>query len=156
MTTQGKTIHLDRVGRLESLTDRQELQELVSRLAAALDEHRFDDLRALFLEDATVRTPGGEARGPAALVAQATRNHEDYDRLQHLVSGVVVDLDGDRAAVRANLVGIFGKSPENLPARVLGGLYRFGAARTEDGWRFASLDVRPVWFYGDLPVPTAP
>ncbi len=155
MATHGKAIHLERVSRLESLTDRLELQELVSRLAAALDEHRFDDLGALFLEDATVRTPGGEARGPAALVAQAARNHENYDRLQHLVAGVVVDLDGDRAAVRANLVGVFGRSPENLPARVLGGLYRLEAVRTEDGWRFASLEVRPVWFYGDVPVPAA-
>jgi 3-phenylpropionate/cinnamic acid dioxygenase small subunit len=155
MSTHGKAVHLERVSALGSLADRLELQELVSRLAAALDEHRFDDLRALFLEDVTVRTPGGTARGPEALVAQAARNHEDYDRLQHLVSGIVVDLDGDRAAVRANLVGVFGKSPENLPSRVLGALYRFGAVRTDDGWRFASLEVRPVWFYGDVPVPVA-
>jgi 3-phenylpropionate/cinnamic acid dioxygenase small subunit len=155
MSEHGKAVHLDRVSQLRSLTDRLELQEMISRLAAALDEHRFDDLRALFLADATVSTPGGTARGPEAVVAQAARNHEDYDRLQHLVSGVVVDLDGDRAAVRANLVGVFGKSPENLPSRVLGGLYRFGAARTDDGWRFASLDVRAVWFYGDVPVPAA-
>jgi 3-phenylpropionate/cinnamic acid dioxygenase small subunit len=155
MSTHGKAVHLDRVSQLRSLTDRLDLQEMISRVAAGLDEHRFDDLRALFLEDATAQTPGGTAQGRDAVIAQAVRNHEDYDRLQHLVSGVLVDLDGDRATVRANLVGVFGKSPENLPSRVLGAVYRFEAVRTDDGWRFASLGVRPVWFYGDVPVPVA-
>jgi hypothetical protein len=153
MGTYEDTATARRVGTLESLTDRLELQDLVSRLTAGLDEHRFDDLRALFVEDATAQTPGGTAQGREAVIAQATRNHRDYDRLQHLVSGVLVSLDGDRAAVRTNLVGIFGKSGEDGPSRVIGAVYRLEAVRTDDGWRFASVAVRPVWFYGDAPVP---
>src|SRR5258708_38029338 len=108
---------------IQSLTDRAQITDMVYRLAAGLDEHRFDDVRDLFVEDAVVQTPGGTAHGRDALVEQATRNHRDYDRLQHLVTGVLVELDGDRAAVRANLVGVFGRAADPEPERLRGAVY---------------------------------
>ena len=133
--------------------DRLELQDLIARLGTALDDHRFDDLRELMADSITVQTPGGTARGRDAAVVQATRNHERYDWLQHQFSGVLVDLDGDRAAVRANMLGVFGNAPDKQPSRVLGAVYRCEAVRTPDGWRFASVEVGVVWFYGEAPVP---
>ena len=155
MATHGNALHLQRTDTdlLQSLADRAELTDLVHRLTAALDEHRFDDLRALLIEDSTAQTPGGLAQGREAVIAQATRNHQVYDRLQHLLSGVLVDLDGDRAEIRANLVGVFGNAPADQPARAIGAVYRFETVRTRDGWRIASVDVRLVWRQGEAPIP---
>ena len=73
------------------LDDRFAITDLVYALGAALDEHRFDDLRDLFIENATVSTPGGAAQGRDAVIAQATRNHLKYARLQHSMTNVLVE-----------------------------------------------------------------
>jgi hypothetical protein len=150
----------DPVNRLRQLADRMEITDLLNRLTAGLDEHRFDDLRTIFAENAVAQTPGGTVEGREAVIAQATRNHEDFDRLQHFATGIIVDLDsggGDRATVRANLVGVFGHTSEQTPERLLSGVYRIEAVRTPDGWRLSSLGVRPVWQYGTgaAPAPVA-
>jgi hypothetical protein len=124
------------------MIDRAEIADLTARLGACLDEHRFDDLRALFTEDATASTPGGTAEGRDAVIAQATRNHAAYDHVHHLITNVLVDLDGDEATVRANLVATFVR---DSPELVLGAIYRFGARRTAAGWRLAGVRVEPLW-----------
>ncbi|ANJ28440.1 nuclear transport factor 2 family protein [Agromyces aureus] len=130
--------------------DRAELTDLVSRLGAALDEHRFDVLAGLFTADATARTPGGTAEGRDAVVAQATRNHVGYERLHHVMTNVLVEpahdaADGVRSArIRANLTAHFAHA-DGVPVQVLGAVYRFGAQKTDAGWRFTELQVAPVW-----------
>jgi len=126
------------------LHDRFAITDLIYSLGAALDEHRFDDLCDLFIDDATASTPGGAAQGRDAVIAQATRNHQHYARLQHAMTNVLIDLNGDRAAVRANLHATFA-GETGLPELVLGAVYRFQAQRTEQGWRFARLEVAPIW-----------
>jgi hypothetical protein len=126
------------------LDDRFAITDLIYALGAALDEHRFDDLRDLFNENATVSTPGGTAQGRDAIIAQATRNHQKYARLQHSMTNLLVDLDGDQAAVRANLHATFA-GETGVPELVLGAVYRFQALRTGQGWRLAGLAVTPIW-----------
>jgi hypothetical protein len=148
---------------LQALVDRSEITDLVARLGMCLDEGRFDDLRGLFVEDATVRTPGGTAVGRDALVAQAARNHRADVGIQHVTTNVLIepDGDGDRAAVRANLVvrftapvGATAPPPSSAlapPVRFgLGEVYRFEVVRTAQGWRFASVETHPVWTAGSL------
>lgn len=129
---------------LADLQDRAAINDLISRLGVYLDEHRFDELRSLFVEDASVHTQGGLATGRDAVVAQATRNHGEYEHLQHTIANVLIDLAGDRAEARANMVA--GLVREGLrPEVVFGGVYTFGLLRTAGGWRFARLAARQVW-----------
>jgi 3-phenylpropionate/cinnamic acid dioxygenase small subunit len=131
---------------IEELMDRVEIEDLVRRLGACLDERRFDDLQAVLADDVTARTPGGLAEGRDAVIAQARRNHPAEDRIQHVISDVLIDLDGDRAAVRANLIATFvRRDTASRPHMTLGEIYRFGARRTPDGWRLASVETQPVW-----------
>lgn len=129
----------------DTLLDEAEITRLVTRLGAALDEHDFQELTRLFTPDVTATTPGGTATGRDNVITQATRNHVDFPNLQHIISGVLVDMDGDRASVRANLVGHFGRADNPEPVRRIGGIYHFGAVRTPEGWRFDALSVRQVW-----------
>ncbi len=100
---------------LQALADRAEIEDLVHRLGASLDERRFDDLRGILVEGATARTPGGLAEGRDAMVVQAERNHPVEDR----------------TATR--------------PHMVLGEVYRLHARRTAAGWRLSSVETEPVW-----------
>lgn len=124
--------------------DRAELTDLVHELAATLDEHRFDDLSALFAGDAHISTPGGAAEGREALVAQARRNHERYSRTQHHLTTVRITPDGDEADVRANAVAYLVREGPG-PALTLGAVYRWRARRVPEGWQFARMEIERVW-----------
>jgi hypothetical protein len=146
--------------RVLQLTDRNEITDLVYRLGVALDECGFEEMRSLLTEDATASTPGGTARGRAALVAQAERNHPPDERIQHVITDVLVDLDGegDRARVRANLLVHFapaedtsGSAPAPTVTCTQGQVYRFEVVRTTDGWRFSRVETTPVWMSGVRP-----
>ena len=123
---------------LQTLIDRQEITDLVSRLGLWIDEKRFDQTDDLFTDDISVRTLGGEAQGVERVAAQAARNHTTDT--QHVITNVLVDLDGDRATAGANLVVTF-----NEPRRTLGERYRFEAVREPVGWRLSAIAVEAVW-----------
>ncbi|MCU1642143.1 MAG: hypothetical protein JWN03_2418 [Nocardia sp.] len=145
---------------LAELIDRAEIGALVDRLGRVLDEGSFDELAAIYTTDATAKTPGGRADGLAALIAQATRTHSPGRRIQHFISSVIVDLHGDTASVRANLMAVFapGPTPETPvtpPLYTLGEVYRFDAVRTGTGWLFSRVETTPVWETGTRPVLSA-
>jgi hypothetical protein len=142
---------------LQQLVDRNEIADLVHRLGVALDEGNSDDLRSLLAEDATVRTPGGTAEGREAVIAQASRNHPPEQPIQHVITNVLVDLDGARARARANLVVYFGPlagasdpaGPVAPPVEyTTGEVYDYELVRTPEGWRFSRIQTTPVWRSG--------
>ncbi|MCW2861824.1 MAG: hypothetical protein JWP48_3532 [Actinoallomurus sp.] len=126
--------------------DRAELTDLLARQGLWLDERRFDETASIFTEDATVDTRGGRAEGRQALAEQAHRNHARFARTQHVTSNVLIDVAGDRATVRANLIATFVRdAAEPVPDLAIGERYHFDAVRTADGWRFSRVQVTPVW-----------
>ena len=144
-------------GQLRELLDRNEINALVDQLGRALDEGRYDDLGAIYTVDAIAETPGGLAEGRAALIAQASRNHSADKRIQHFISNVMIDLRGDTAEVRANLIATFTPAataepriaPE--PQFTLGEVYRFDAVRATEGWRLSRVQTTPQWSTGTRP-----
>jgi hypothetical protein len=122
---------------LQQLHDRQAVTDLVSRLGLWLDgETTLEQARAILHDEVAVSTPGGQAHGLDNVVAQARRNHEVPT--QHLITNVLVDLDGDRATAGANLVVHF-------PDVTHGERYAFEAANTDAGWRLTKIAVEPRW-----------
>lgn len=129
---------------LQALTDRAELTDLVARLGRWLDEGATGDPAALFADDVRVSSPGGDSAGVDGIVAQARRNHAVPT--QHVITNVLCEIDGDAAAVTANLVATFADCETAI--RRTGGTYAFDAIRTGAGWRLSSITIRRVYREG--------
>jgi hypothetical protein len=127
-----------------------QLTTLLPRLYAALDEHRFADLAEFYTPDVRATTPGGDLVGHAELVAQATRNHAHVAALQHQVTGLIIDREGDRAELRANLVAVFADH-DRAPVYELGGVWRGQAELHDGGWRISGFTIVPTWQRGTRP-----
>ena len=137
--------------RLQELIDRSEITELVSRLGIWLDEKRWDEARSILTEDVTARTAGGSVAGLDRVAEQARRNHRVPTH--HVITNIVIDLDDDRATVKANLIATFVGGPDGSgPDSQLGERYRLEAVRTSEGWRLSGVEAMPVWSVSSAPL----
>lgn len=133
----------------KAFQDQQSNIALLDRLTVWLDEGIAEEPTHLFDSAISVRTPGGEAQGFEAAVAQARRTHAAGEVNQHLATNPVVTVEGDAAKLRANFMVAFGPLDMKGPARTMGGLYELATVRTAAGWRIRSLAVKPLWRAGD-------
>jgi 3-phenylpropionate/cinnamic acid dioxygenase small subunit len=146
MTPGYKSLQTGTEAGWSSLLDRLRIEDQLSILGRCLDERDFDGLRKLFTRDATVTTPGGTAVGHDELVDQARRRHSLDDGIQHVITNTLIELDGDRASVRANLLVSFARAGAADPKPfLLGEVYQFELQRLGEDWRIATLRSTPVW-----------
>ena len=146
-TTQAELAELHH--QLARLTDHHDISHVIHQLGQCLDEARFDEMADLFADDATARTPGGQAQDRDALIAQASRSHPPEDRIQHLFGDMLIDIADDQATVRANALITFARGDQaTTPDLTIGELYRFTLARSSSGWRITSVDGDQVWLNG--------
>lgn len=127
---------------IRALADRAELADLVARHSLWIDEGRYGETDRLFTEDVVVKSPRGEARGIAALIELVRSGHNTYVRTLHSKSNLIIEVDGETATVRAHDIAVF--VIDDKTEALAAGFHRYGARRTEDGWRFDRLVVTPV------------
>ncbi|MDN3359181.1 nuclear transport factor 2 family protein [Actinomadura sp. DC4] len=127
---------------IRALADRTELADLVARHSLWIDGRRYDDTGRLFTEDVVVTSPRGEARGIEALVELVRSGDDRYVRTLHSKSNLVIDVEGETATVRAHDIAVF--VIDDKTEAVAAGFHRYGARRTEDGWRFDRLEITPI------------
>jgi hypothetical protein len=127
---------------IRELADRAELTELVARHTLWIDESRWDETDRIFTRDIVTSSVRGEAHGIEELIALVNKGHDTIPRTLHNKSNIVIDLDGDTAAVRAHDIGIF--VYDDKTAAIAAGVHHYRARRTENGWRFDRLEVEPV------------
>ena len=137
---------------LRRLTDRLDVRDLVDRYLAGLDEARFDDAwaRSIFTEDGRFEVPMGGHRGAAGMAGFTAAMMRKWRRTHHLAAGHLVELDGDRALVRGNLIATH-LPPEPGEAFQVGDRFEGEAVRTGAGWRFERLAFELVWSRGTPP-----
>jgi hypothetical protein len=141
--------------RATDLADRIELNELLSRLGLWLDEKRYGEFDAIFSEDVVGEFPGGvRFQGLEELAVHARRNLSVFDAIQHVITNLLIDLDGDSASLRANLIATHIHAGGSLQDTFqVGCFYEFDAVRQADGWRFSSVVLNLVWAAGKAPAP---
>ncbi|MFD6435297.1 nuclear transport factor 2 family protein [Streptomyces venezuelae] len=138
-----------------AMVDAFTVRGLLDRYLLALDTEKLDDAwaRTLFTEDAVVAFPLSRYEGRAGLAAWHRAALENFARTQHLNSPAVVEVSGDEAALRANLLSTHVHHPGGPgPELFTTGTSVSGAARrTAGGWRLTRLAFGLIWVDGVPP-----
>ena len=126
---------------LQEISDRLEIQQLITDYANAIDSRNFDALDRVFTSDAYIdyRALGGvDGRYPAikAWLAQVLPN---FPRYTHLVGNIGIELEGDSARARTACI-----NPMEVPSPGGGSQVMWLAlwyvdrfVRTREGWRMS-------------------
>jgi len=140
-----------------TLSPRDSVIELVSRYFAAVDDKRLDlaVASATFApEGKIVRPNGSELVGPQAIAEGQSESFARFRATQHVITDHVVDFDGERARLRANVVATHlwapGQGdPHSLESHfTAGGVLSAELSRGADGFRIERLANRVVWRSG--------
>lgn len=137
---------------LQAVADKIEIHELLARYARGVDTHDWDLWRSVFTEDAVVDySQSGIICGTRDEVAEFLR--QAFDAIPwatHYITNIEIELDGDRAEVRALFF-----NPMQLPGMdqdsSTGGTYLHDLVRTPDGWKSTHLVEQPAWFLNRPP-----
>jgi 3-phenylpropionate/cinnamic acid dioxygenase small subunit len=127
------------------IADRIEIADLFTRFALLLDEERWEDADTVFADDVVVHSPrGGELHGIDKVVAFMRQGAVEGQHAQHTTTDLLVNADGDQAAVSANSIVYYyrdGQAPH-----FAGGLRLTSATvRTPAGWRIREVRITPAW-----------
>jgi len=138
---------------LAALRDRAAIEDLIATLGIYLGQERADDLGDVFAEDVVAQFPGGEPfQGLDRLKRDASHDLPQYAGSQHVIANAIVELDGDEASARANLIATHATDVRDRTQHwELGGRYDLGLRRTPYGWRIARLTLTAVWLGGERP-----
>lgn len=89
-----------------ALEEKDAIREVLAEYCFRLDGGDYDGMAALFAEDGTWETAFGKAIGRAKIAELAAsiraRAGENRPRAIHLVTNIVIALEGDTATVRSN------------------------------------------------------
>jgi SnoaL-like domain len=137
---------------LRDLLERDRILALMNRYFAAVDDAASLDAewaRSIFSDDVRVEHRGFTLEGIEDMAVGNRFVREGWDRTFHVSTNAQVNLDGDRAHLRAQLLAIH-LHPDSTPPEpyIIANVFEADAVRTSDGWRFQSLRLRPVWSTG--------
>jgi hypothetical protein len=138
--------------------DRGDITQLVYRFYADTGEGKFDNLNQVLSDNVVVSSPGGGlTTGRDKVIANSSRAAKSEDRTEHLVSNVLVDVNGDNSTVEADVVQSFGssKTPQGKlapsPTLTINSRMHFQAVRTAQGWRLSRIEGDLLWATGTQP-----
>jgi SnoaL-like domain len=121
-----------------TIEDKDAIRELMAEYCFRLDDGRYEEMAALFTEDGTWDTAFGKATGWVA-IAELARDIRasagaERPRAAHLVTNIIIALDGAEAEVRSNWV-VMQNSPQG-PKVGSGGAYADRIVRQDGRWLF--------------------
>ena len=133
---------------LQQIADRIEIDDLLTRYAAALDSKDWDLFSTCFTPDAAIDyTAAGGIKGTLPEVRSwLAEVMPRFPMTQHLVTNRSVQLDGDSATCRSYLFNPMGaQGGEEMVLFFEGGYYRDRLRRTPDGWRIIERIEEPTY-----------
>lgn len=133
---------------LQQLSDRLEIDDLLTRYATTLDAKDWDGWAACFTPDAHIDyTAAGGIKGTLAEVREWLASvMAGFPMTQHLVTNKVVAIDGDHATCQSALINPMGlPDGDGMMLWIEGGYYRDRLVRTDAGWRIAERIEQPTF-----------
>jgi hypothetical protein len=135
---------------LQELSDRLEIQDLITGYSHAVDFHRFDDLDDIFSTDGVLDlTATGGIAGPVAEVKQWLADVlPSFGGHQHLVASSQVTVAGDTATARSICHNPMWFTDPAQPPLFVGLWYLDEFVRTAAGWRIARRSQQKGYLHG--------
>lgn len=139
---------------LQELSDRAEIQDLITRYTRAVDTRQWDDLDDVFTDDAVLDYSSVD--GPVAAVGEAKswieKGLAGFDRYQHLIGQVAIEMEpgGEDARATAYFTNpMVARAPDGTESVwEVGGYYHHDLVRTPSGWRSRRMVDDVVWQRG--------
>jgi len=143
---------------LAALADRLAVEEVLYRFADGLDRRDWVQYRAVFTDEidldySSYRPTSIGVWAADDWVARAAALFPGLDATQHTITNPIVELDGDRARIRAYVRAdhVYVGAPGG-DIYTLGGYYDDGLVRTDDGWRIHRKSLHMRWQEGNRPL----
>jgi hypothetical protein len=137
---------------LQLLLDRDRIVALMNRYFATIDDASDLDTewaRSIFSEDVRVEHRGFTLEGIEDLAVGNRFVRGGWDRTFHVSTNAQIEIDGERAHLRAQLLAIHVHPGVDPPEPyVIANVFEADVLRTFEGWRFQTLHLRPVWSSG--------
>ncbi|MET8852043.1 nuclear transport factor 2 family protein [Amycolatopsis sp. NPDC004625] len=132
------------------LADQWAITALIGVLADSMDAHDQAAYTGTFTDDATLKLPFGTFEGRAAIAAMPTAPPPTASH--HLVGTHRIEVAGDGAQARWHVIAthIFDAAQPDKHSQA-GGWYEATLRRTEQGWRFSSVELHITWTNGWVP-----
>ncbi len=130
--------------------ERQDIIDVAIAYTWALDTRQLDDLREVFIPNATADLRGVACTGVDEIIDRIGSSILRLDVTQHLVGNHQVRIDGDTATHRCQLQGqhvLAGTAGGDN--RIVAGVYEDRFVRTPGGWRIAHRVMRQTWTDGN-------
>lgn len=126
---------------LEHLSDRLEINDLLIRYAAGIDDEDWDLLDRVFTPDAEIdyTSSGGISGRYPEVKAWLAAVLTSFSVKVHYVTNSMVDLDGDVAKARTLVLNPAGVSHPDGSTNgfTVGAIYHDDLVRTAEGWRIS-------------------
>jgi len=122
---------------------REAIRDVLASYCQLCDDGRFAEWAELFTDDARLHVMGTTHHGRAAVRSFIEAAQPPERRGKHLVTNVLVALDGDRARTWSDYLFV---DRNGTPTSV--GRYHDELRREEGRWRF---ELREIVFLGDTP-----
>lgn len=133
---------------LQQLSDRIEIEDLLTTYAASVDTKDWDRFCGVFTADAQIdyTEAGGPKLGPREMADWLENALGQFPTTQHLISNIEWVVSGDTATVKAMF-----HNPMVMPDKstwFVGGWYHHELVRTDAGWRSRQLREETAFMYG--------
>ena len=140
---------------LREISDRLEIQDLLTRYTVAIDKKDWKLLDSCFLPDAHLDyTSAGGIQGSYPEVrAWLEKALAPFAMTVHYISNTTLELRGDEARTRSYVLNPMGfpKPDGSLHIFTVGAYYVDRLTRTGDGWRIAERVEETAFLEGTLP-----
>ncbi len=133
----------------QQISDRLEIQDVLTRYCYAVDDRDWNAYRQLFTHDAVIddTVTGGVKSGVEEHIAYMKRALSKVLISQHAISTILIELNGDEAKVRVHCSCpmVLDTGENNQHVMFQGLWYRDSLVRTERGWKIRSLSEEGYW-----------
>ena len=127
----------------QEISDRLEIQEVVTGYSYAVDNHDWDLWDRLFTEDAFIDyTDVSDHRADRETTKQWLKQMPPPGMYYHMIVPCRITIDGDTASVRSICVNPM-PAPQGIT--IFGHWYDDTLARTPEGWRITSKRLRACY-----------